>query len=994
MCRSSRMRAVCVAVAALSSAQAGSISLVPSVQVGETNGTVYVEGRIENRGNALAEKVVLVLETPFGAAVTNGLGHLDPGVTLPWKTSFRHPRGARPGRYAAVLRMRYADREGYGLDGLAALPYTVGKSPGRTAVVAALEGPTREIPDSADPSAPPRIVADPVEHAAALRLTVTPLGDSQPPARLRVALPDAFALASPLPEFDRLPASTTVSAFVITNVSAVAGSRLPIVALVETMIDGTHHTAVAELALDVAGERPRPSLPGPPVPAWWVGAGLLAWLVFEVAFRRRTTPREPRAWVDVAVLAAALLLVGVQLSPQHLVTDTLAIGGDTPAHHYLMRHLREQLLSRGRIVSWAPGWWCGFPMFQFYFPLPYLAMVLLDVFLPTGVAFKLGTVLGVFGLPLGAYAGGRLLRLPRPVPALLALATVPLLLDTTQTMWGVNLYSTLAGMIANSYGFALLPAALASAVRDAFDAQPRPRTVVLLVLVVLSHFFTALFAALLLAALFAGLVGRAIQTRKAADRDRALALVPIGVLTFLAMAWWLVPLVATRAWSVDFGDPWVIDPLKHVPLLVRWAALPAVAAALVLLVRRGVVLPEGWRMWAGLHVLMLAGAAILFRWGASLSAVFVNCRLWPFMVHALLVLAALAVGALVRRSRVPALATAVCVLGVLAFPWDEPNLAQHWSAFNYKGLEALPDGPVLEALAQRLRGTPGRLAYDLHPGNEQLGSSRCFEMLPALCGKPVLEGGIVNSALGSIVAYTVQGEMSDGTAGWPKVVKPRSFDPATGLRRLEFLGVRQFVARSRRTQAALRADPAWTLIEDYGKWQLFASADTNDTPVRVWHTKLPVVDSKAPQREIVEWLSEPSALPSPPILLRPDEPPPPPQGAEALPLTKGPPPVGYLGAISTPVPLLTREPHRLRFRTDAIGKPHLIAVSYFPNWRVRGARHVYLAAPGFMVVFPEEHDVELRFGRTVADRVGIGLTAAGLLVLLAWFADARRRRAA
>jgi hypothetical protein len=360
------------------------------------------------------------------------------------------------------------------------------------------------------------------------------------------------------------------------------------------------------------------------------------------------------------------------------------------------------------------------------------------------------------------------------------------------------------------------------------------------------------------------------------------------------------------------------------------------------------------------------------------------------MIHAVLVLAAWTAGVLARRARAPALATAVCALAVLAFPWDEPNLAQRWSEFNFKGLEALPDGSVLTALAKRLKGTPGRLATDLHPGNEQLGSSRIFEALPALCGKPIIEGGIVNSALGSLAAYSVQGEISDNPAGWPTLVKPRAFDPKTGLRRLEFMGVRHFVARSRKVQQALRDDPAWALAEDYGKWQLFESVDTNGTPVRVWHTRLPVVASQSPQQEIVEWLSDPAALAAPRILLRSDEPEPPLQAGDDLPISEGPPPAGYLDAITTPVPLIAQSSDRLRFRTDALGKPHVVAVSYFPNWHVRGARHVYLATPGYMVIFPEEHDVELRFGRTTADRVGNGLTILGLAILAAWVFDTRR----
>ena len=53
------------------------------------------------------------------------------------------------------------------------------------------------------------------------------------------------------------------------------------------------------------------------------------------------------------------------------------------------------------------------------------------------------------------------------------------------------------------------------------------------------------------------------------------------------------------------------------------------------------------------------------------------------------------------------------------------------------------------------------MAFDLHPDNERLGSSRIFEAIPHLTQRGILEGGIVNSALGALPAYMIQGQVSD-----------------------------------------------------------------------------------------------------------------------------------------------------------------------------------------------------------------------------------------
>jgi hypothetical protein len=72
----------------------------------------------------------------------------------------------------------------------------------------------------------------------------------------------------------------------------------------------------------------------------------------------------------------------------------------------------------------------------------------------------------------------------------------------------------------------------------------------------------------------------------------------------------------------------------------------------------------------------------------------------------------------------------------------------------------------------------------------------------------------------------------------------------------------------------------------------------------------------------------------------------------------------------------------IEFTTTCPGEPHLIAVSYFPNWHVEGARHVYLASPAFMMVIPDGPHVTVRFQRIFADYLGLVLSALGVLVCL------------
>jgi hypothetical protein len=67
---------------------------------------------------------------------------------------------------------------------------------------------------------------------------------------------------------------------------------------------------------------------------------------------------------------------------------------------------------------------------------------------------------------------------------------------------------------------------------------------------------------------------------------------------------------------------------------------------------------------------------------------------------------------------------------------------------------------------------------------------------------------------------------------------------------------------------------------------------------------------------------------------------------------------------------------------EAIGRPVLVRVSYFPNWRVSGAEGPYRAAPNFMVVVPTSTSVKLSYGYAWIDFAAYGMTIVGIGLLV------------
>jgi uncharacterized membrane protein len=130
-----------------------------------------------------------------------------------------------------------------------------------------------------------------------------------------------------------------------------------------------------------------------------------------MTFPRRVGPAFQ--WPTFLIIAGISLVVLIVLNPGWILSATTPTGGDMGAHVFGPAYLRDHLLPEGRILGWSNDWFAGFPAFYFYFPLPSLVIVLLDVVLPYGVAFKVVTVIGLLGIPPAAYYLSRSMLLGR-----------------------------------------------------------------------------------------------------------------------------------------------------------------------------------------------------------------------------------------------------------------------------------------------------------------------------------------------------------------------------------------------------------------------------------------------------------------------------------------------------------------------------------------------------------------------------------------------------
>ncbi|HEU5149146.1 MAG TPA: hypothetical protein VFU19_01545 [Iamia sp.] len=341
---------------------------------------------------------------------------------------------------------------------------------------------------------------------------------------------------------------------------------------------------------------------GPPSPDRPIPVGEHVRNVLLIALRRI----GGTSWQTIAtgvVVTACALFVFETVQPAWIFKDNTPTGGDMGSHVWGPMFLMREALPHGQLNAWAPDWYAGFPAFQFYMVVPMLLIVVVHVgvrnplivlslpvvlgliplgwfvprlhryrwglfgagtFLtvlvvpvPYGVAFKLVAVSGLVGLPIAAWALGRLAGAPFPIPPALALGSLffiynlePTLNSGTGNIIGGNLTSTMAGEFSFSISLTLSLLYLGFLIRGLRTGKGRGTAGVLLALCGLCHIIPAFYV----------IGATAVALVVWPGRNRLRWFLPVGPVAGLLSAFWVLPFAGRHAYVNDMG--W--EPLPHV----------------------------------------------------------------------------------------------------------------------------------------------------------------------------------------------------------------------------------------------------------------------------------------------------------------------------------------------------------------------------------------------------------------------------------------------
>jgi len=680
--------------------------------------------------------------------------------------------------------------------------------------------------------------------------------------------------------------------------------------------------------------------------------------------------------------------IAIGFDPPALLAANTPSGGDMGAHVFLPQYLKETLLPSGRILGWSNAWYAGFPALYFYFPLPALATVVLDMALPYGVAFKITTVLGLVALPSAVYFLVRSMGFARVVAGIAAAVGGSYVFMESFSIFGGNIKSTLAGEYSFSWSFALSIVYLGMVIRDTRDGRGfTPRAGIVLALTALSHVVTTIVVVVVSLPLLVRRNGPATLLRawSIGLAVSAFWALPLGVRVLQGMT-------SDMNWSPVRGligngstPGTVATPLPNelIPLL----AVGLVGLAWTLLRRDDIA------VLLTMTVLPFVGYWYLQLPDIEITKVY-NARLLPYWYLGVYIFAGIAVGLAVRTLAryLPQHYKAVgLVAGVALFlvanlaivgVHDAPGWVR-WNYTGYEGKAGYSEYAGLIAAVDEL--PPGRIMWEANNDMGRYGTPMALMLLPYWSeDHPSMEGLFFESSLTTPFHFLNASEVSRHPSNPVRGLDYRSLDFERAILHLQLYNVAYYVAFTP-DAADLARTAGLEELAAPAPWTIFRLPESSLVDVAA---SIPAVyDGEETFLDAsLEWYDDYRNLDSWLVADGPQEWPRVTEVADRLGLDA---PYDVTAAEVTDVEI---DNHRIAFDTTAIGVPHLVKVSYFPAWRVEGAAGPFQAAPSLMVVVPTEEHVVLEFANGVPENAGMVLSSAMVLGLAGWAGLRWRRR--
>ncbi len=482
---------------------------------------------------------------------------------------------------------------------------------------------------------------------------------------------------------------------------------------------------------------------------------------------------------------------------------------------------------------------------------------------------------------------------------------------------------------------------------------------------------------------------------------------PVGLVGALIAGFWSFPFVRNHAYFNDMGWERLqnyrdsLAPAHSLTMVWYVVFMLCVLAVVLCLIERQLI--GGFLASSALTM-----AVMFVSWPESQMW---NARFLPFYYLSLYLLAA--VGLALFINVVPGLGLrslgaflgALGMLFAAALPfgvvpgsqlkdgqWNFLNLfdapssfVDDWARWNYSGYQGKPKWPEYESIIMAMseigseRGC-GRAMWEYQTETlNSYGTPMALMLLPYWTKGCIgsMEGLYFESSASTPYHFLNQSELSAAPSRAQRDLPYSPLNVDLGVKHLQLLGVKYSMVLSQSAKDQADQNASLSYIRDAGPWSIYEV--TGSELVTPLANEPAVLTDVGPAQS--SWL-----VPSARYYNDP----------ERWDVSRaGDGPANWQRVASTVEPdvrpvapftvtNIVEGTDNIHFDVDEIGRPVLVKTSYFPNWKVEGAKGPYRVMPNLMVVVPTSYHVELSYGRTMTDWLGIMMSLAGLagLVLL------------
>lgn len=676
-----------------------------------------------------------------------------------------------------------------------------------------------------------------------------------------------------------------------------------------------------------------------------------------------------------------LLLAYVISNPFNLnllFYDSILTGGDGGSWQQIAVHLKESLIPHGRLFGWDQGNFFGYANLQHYFVLPFLIAVLLSYLLPLTIALKIVTVSGFFTLPFAVFWALRKLDYRYPIPLVGAWVSLAFLFHERFSMFGGNMLSTLAGEYCYSIAFTLMVLFLATVVSDIRQQKISLISGVLLGLVGLSHAFV-FFISVLIPVFF--LLNKP-------TRQTVKIIILVYFIGFLMMAFWVLPMLS----SLNFTTP--IKLIWRFPTLTELFQSAVYEVLVIALLCLFTFVNKPFRtLMGGFYVFMIFCSVILYLIASALHIP--DIRFFPPLIFfsLLFIVDRCAILISLHKTQLNLAIFSLIGLSVIfggSWVYNENNQAADWFEWNYSGYETKPafiDGRA-DKLFHALRGSYSdpRVAWEQGEHDKDFGTGRVFENIPLFTGRASTEGIHYASSIFSLPITLLNGEFSNTPASPSANIYSHYFIHSLP-ERFEMLNIRDFIAFSPRITQLLHESDEFEVIEELAPYTLFRWKNyQTQYVVSPKYEPLLVKPYSDWKSRFTNWFRRGE---NQDISLV--------NGAFVAPeLTRQYFSNNYIElntiGMTNQLTKIPVEPasvinekianFSISFDTNKPGTPHIVKITYSPNWKSKNGEPIFMVAPGFMMIYPETQHVELIYTRLWSEYLGISLSLIGVLFVI------------